>query len=186
MGNYNSYRGESVLCCELHRAAQVCRVRPVLEGKQEVHDLPDFGEFSDPFAELLHVCLQPFERRILWVFGVPPECPDGFQQLPGHQGGEVGRPQLADTGDGDAAVAAEGEVPLRELERLGGEVEPAHGFVRQEQTLTVLTLLSGALQGRHSQTHHLQGNTRAAIGTWRTSASAVGWSLNMEHLLGLL
>lgn len=48
---------------------------------------------------------------------------------------------LADTGDGDAAVAGEGEVPAGEVQLLDGEVQPIHGLVGQKQTLAVLTLL---------------------------------------------
>lgn len=127
---------------ELHRAAQVCRLCSFLEGKQEVHDLPDLGQLSDPFAELLHVRLQPFEWRVFRIAGVSPKCADRLQQLTRHQVGEVGGPELADAGDGDATVAAEGEVPAGEVQLLIGEVQPIDGLVGKKQTLAFLTLLS--------------------------------------------
>lgn len=70
---------KSFLWCELHRATEICRLCPILESKQEVHDLPDLGELSNPFTELLHVRLQPFERRFLRVVSVTPKRSDRLQ-----------------------------------------------------------------------------------------------------------
>ncbi|XP_029027143.1 calpain-5-like isoform X2 [Betta splendens] len=75
----------SLLCFELHRAAELCGFCPVFEGKQEVHDLPDLGQLGDPFSKLLHVGLQGLEGRILRVTGVSPKCSDWLQQLTCHQ-----------------------------------------------------------------------------------------------------
>lgn len=130
------------LFSELHRAAEVCCLCSILEGKQEVHDLPDLGQLSNPFAELLHVCLQTFERRILGIVGVTPKRSDRFQQLTGHQVGEIGGPVLGNTGDGDATVARERKVPAGEVQLLDVEVQPIHSLVGKKQTLTILTLLS--------------------------------------------
>lgn len=137
---------ESFVCCELHRAAEIRCLRSLLEGKQEVHDLPDLRQLSNPFAELLHVRLQPFERGILRVGGVSPERSNRLQQLTGHQVGEVGGPVLGDASDGDTAVGDEGEVPAREVQLLSREVQPVHGLMGQKETLAILTLLSGPLQ----------------------------------------
>ncbi len=49
---------------------------------------------------------------------------------------------LGNAGDGDTAVAGEGEVPAGEVQLLGGEVQPVHGLVGKKQTFTILTLLS--------------------------------------------
>lgn len=146
----------SFLWDELDGAAEICSLRSVFEGKQEVHDLPDFGQLGDPLPELLHVRLQPLQRRVLRVGGVPPKRPDGLQQLAGHQVGEVGGPVLGDARDGDPAVAREREVPAGEVQLLDGEVQTVHGFVREEQALAILTLLSRLLKRGHATTHHLQ------------------------------
>ncbi len=136
---------ESFVWRELHGAAQICCLCSVLKGKQEVHDLPDLSQLSNPFAELLHVGLQPFERRVLRVVSVAPKCSNRFEQLTAHQVGEVRGPVLGNAGDGDTAVADEGEVPAGEVQLLSGEVQPIHGLMGKKQPLAVLTLLSRPL-----------------------------------------
>lgn len=128
----------------------------LLESQQEVHDLSDPGQLGDSLSKLLHVSLQPLELRVLGVSGVPPEGANGLQQLAAHQGGEVGGPVLADAGDGDPAVAPQGEVPAGEGQLLAGKVQTVDSLMGEQQSLTLLTLLTRLLQGRHTETHHLE------------------------------
>uniref|UniRef100_A0A8C1GKV3 Calpain 5a n=1 Tax=Cyprinus carpio TaxID=7962 RepID=A0A8C1GKV3_CYPCA len=79
--------------------------------EQEVHDFPHLCQLCDPLSELLNIRLQTLDGQILWISGVPPELADGLQQLPGHQVGQVGRPELADAGDGEASRSLQADVP---------------------------------------------------------------------------
>lgn len=147
---------ESFSCFEVDGALEIGCLCLLLEGQQEVHDLPDPGQLGDPLSKLLHVGLQPLELRVLGVSGVPPEGSDGLQQLAAHQVGEVGGPVLADAGDSDPAVAPQGEVPAGEGQLLAGEVQAVDGLMGQQQPLAVLALLTRLLQGRDTETHHLE------------------------------
>lgn len=140
---------------EHHRALYAVLLHSFLEGEQEVHDLSDLGQLSDPLSELLDVGLQAFNRCILWVAGRPPELARGFQQLARHQVGEVRRPQLGDPGNRKASWPGQGHVPVRKGQFLIGEVQPVHRLMGQKQPLSVLPLLPTLLQRLNPQPHHL-------------------------------
>ncbi|KAK3570286.1 hypothetical protein QTP86_017201, partial [Hemibagrus guttatus] len=124
-------------------------------GEQEVHDLSDLGQLSDPLSKLLDVGLQAFNGRVLRVASRPPKLACGLQQLARHQVGEVRCPQLGDTCNGKAACSGQGHLPVRKGQFLIGEVQPEYRLMGQKQTFTFLPLLATLLQRLKPQAHHL-------------------------------
>ncbi len=145
-----------IVFVEGQRAGDVLFGRSLLESEQKVHDFPHLGQLRDPLSELLDIRLQTLDGRLLGIPGVPPELADRLQQLPGHQVGQIGRPELADAGDGEASGSSQADVPAEEAQVLSAEVQPVDGLVRQQKPLSVLPLLTLLLQRLHPQTHHLQ------------------------------